>query len=362
MAVVQLARNQEKDYLRRAVEVSIHVGLLISFAVACVFIMHPFLPLFAWGVIISLAVYPVYCWLQDLLGGRRGLAAVVCTLLLLAVSLVPVMLLTSSLVEGIQILVARIREGTPIIPSPPPRINNWPIIGVRLKDAWELASKNLSALLQMFAPQIKSAIPGLLSASAGIGLAMLKWIISIMVAGVLLAKSAKGAEIARTLANRLFGEKGPEIAQLAGATIRSVATGVLGVSFIQSFLAAMGFLAVGLPGAGLWAVIFLVAAVLQVGVLVLIPAVIYIFTVASTTKAVIFLVWCAVVGILDNVLKPLLLGRGVPVPMLVVFLGAIGGIVMMGTIGLFVGAIVLSMGYALFVAWLERPAETMTDA
>jgi predicted PurR-regulated permease PerM len=142
--------------------------------------------------------------------------------------------------------------------------------------------------------------------------------------------------------------------ELAGATIRSVTTGILGVALIQSFFAALGFLAVGLPGAGLWGLVFLFAAVLQVGIVVLIPAVIYVFAIASTSKAVIFLVWCAVVGLMDNVLKPLLLGRGVAVPIVVIFLGAIGGFMAMGIIGLFLGAILLSVGYRLFLAWLYQ--------
>src|SRR5262249_32222886 len=152
-------------------------------------------------------------------------------------------------------------------------------------------------------------------------------------------------EFTRSLAIRLFGEKkGPEYQQLVGATIRSVTTGILGVALIQSALAALGFLVGRLPAAGLWATIFLIAAVLQIGALVLVPAVIYMFTIASTTKAVIFAIWCLIVAAMDNVLKPLLLGRGVAVPMIVIFLGAIGGFLALGIIGLFVGAIVLSVG------------------
>jgi predicted PurR-regulated permease PerM len=348
---------QNKDYVRRALEVSIHVGLLISLAAACLLILRPFLPLIAWGIIIAIAAYPAYCRLQRLLRGRGRLAAVVCTVLLSAVLVVPVVLLTGSLVEGIQSLAARLREGTPIIPPPPPRIETWPIIGAPLKDAWELASKNLSVALQTFAPQIKAAIPELLLASAGIGLAVLQWILSILVAGVLLANAATATKVARLFSNRLFGDKGPEFEDLAGATIRSVTTGIIGVALIQSFFAALGFLAAGLPGAGLWAVIFLFAAVLQLGGPILIPAIIYMFATASTTKALMFLVWCVIVGLMDNVLKPLLLGRGVAVPMVVVFLGVVGGFVTMGAIGLFVGAIVLSVGYKLFLAWLEGRVE-----
>jgi predicted PurR-regulated permease PerM len=206
----------------------------------------------------------------------------------------------------------------------------------------------------MFAPKIKAVLPGLLSATAGIGLTALQLLLSILVTGVLLAKAQAAYEVTCSLASRLFGEKGPEFQQLIGATIRSVTFGILGVALIQSAFAALGFLVVGMPGVGLWTVIFVFAAIVQAGVLVLIPAVIYVFATASVTKAVIFLVWCIIVALMDNILKPLLLGRGVAVPVVVVFLGAMGGFVAMGVIGLFVGAIVLSVGYKLFLAWLDQ--------
>jgi predicted PurR-regulated permease PerM len=186
--------------------------------------------------------------------------------------------------------------------------------------------------------------------------------LSILVAGALLANAQAAYEVTRSLAKRLFGGQGPEFQQLIGATIRSVTTGILGVAFIQSVLAGLGFLVAGLPGAGLWAVMFLIAAVLQVGVLILIPAVVYVFAVSTMTKAVIFLIWCVIVALVDNVLKPLLLGRGVAVPIVVVFLGAIGGFVALGIIGLFVGAIVLSVGYKLFLAWINEASLTNQEA
>jgi predicted PurR-regulated permease PerM len=234
-------------------------------------------------------------------------------------------------------------------------------VGVPLKSAWSLASTNITAALRSFAPQIKAIVPGLLSASAGIGLTALQFALSIIVAGALLANSRGAAGAAHSLANRIFGEKGPEFEQLVGSTIRSVTIGILGVALIQSVLAALGFLVARLPGAGLWAVVFLVAALLQVGTLVLIPAVIYVFATSSATKAVIFMVWCLFVALIDNTLKPLLLGRGVAVPIAVVFLGAIGGFVAMGLIGLFVGAIVLSVGYKLFIAWLARTPAVLEE-
>jgi predicted PurR-regulated permease PerM len=225
-----------------------------------------------------------------------------------------------------------------------------------LNKLWLLASKDLSELLKEFAPQIKAALPGLLSATAGLGATVLQLILSIVVSGLLLANAQAAYELTRSLAYRLFGEKGPEFQELVSSTIRGVTFGIIGVAVVQSVFAAVGFLVVGLPAIGLWAVIFLIGAVLQVGGLVVIPAVIYVFATATTTKAVIFLIWCIIVVLMDNILKPILLGRGVPVPIAVVFLGAIGGFLAMGIIGLFVGAIVLSVAYKLFLAWLGGTA------
>jgi predicted PurR-regulated permease PerM len=359
--MAELYMHQD-NHVGRALEVSINVGLLILLASSCLLILRPFLPMVVWGVIIAIAGYPGYRRLQTLLGGRSKLAAVVWAVFLFTLLILPVILLTGSWVEGIQSLAGRLKQGTPLIPPPPPRVETWPIVGPRLKDAWEVASNNLSSVLQNFAPQIRAAIPKLLFASAGIGWAVLQWILSILVSGFLLANAVGGTKLAHSFANRLLGDKGSEFVELAGATIRSVTTGIIGVAFIQAVFAALGFLVAGLPGAGLWGLIFLFFAVIQIGVVVLVPASIYMFAIASTTKAVIFMVWCVIVGTMDNVLKPLMLGRGVPVPTVVVFLGVVGGFLVMGTIGLFVGAIVLSIGYKLFLAWLEETVQSRSTS
>jgi len=340
--------------VNHAVEAAIRIGMVFLLVIACFSILRPFLLLTAWGIIVAIAIYPGCRKLQIALGGRKTLAASLLTVLLLAFLLIPVVLLTGTLVQGIQELVAHLKDGTLTIPPPPGSVETWPVIGGPLKNLWTLASTNLTSALKSFTPQIKAVVPELLSASAGIGLTIVQFVLSIVVAGILLANAEICAGAARSLANRIFGENGPEFEQLAGSTIRSVTMGILGVALIQTLLAGTGFLVGRLPGAGLWAIAFLIAAVLQMGALILIPAVIYMFVIASTTKAVIFLVWCLFVAMIDNVLKPILLGRGVAVPIVVVFVGAIGGFVAMGLIGLFVGAIVLSVGYKLFLAWLER--------
>lgn len=346
--------NYHDDYLSRAADISIHVGLLILFCIVCCLILRPFFAAIAWGAIIAIAIYPKFHLLQVRMHISSTLAAVICTIVLLAILIVPIVLLTDSLVDGVQSLTARVKEGTLLIPPPPPRLESLPIVGAPLKHIWDLASKNIASALQAFAPQIKEAIHKLLAASAEIGFAALQAVLSILVTGVLLAKATSATNVSHPIANRLFGARGEEFEQLAVSTIRSITVGVLGVALIQSAFAVLGFLAVGLPGTGLWSLVFLTGALFQCGGLVLIPAVVYIFATASTTKAVIFLIWCLIVGVMDNVLKPLLLGRGSTVPMVIIFLGAIGGFLAMGALGLFLGAIFLSVGFKLFVVWVQR--------
>ena len=350
----------DKTQLNVALEASIQIGLAILLTVACLVILRPFVPLLSWGIIIGVATYPSYEKLSHALGGSRVLSAVLFTILLLALFIIPVALLAGTLVESVHSIAGRVKDGTLIIPPPPAGVEAWPIIGVPLQSLWTRASSNLSEVVRSFGPQIKPIVSSVFSVSAGLGLTMLQFALSILVAGVILAKSQAAYEVTRSLCLRIFGERGPHLQQMMGATIRSVTTGILGVAFIQSVLAGLGFLVAGLPGAGLWAVLFLIAAVLQVGVLVLIPAAIYMFAISSTTKAVIFLVWCAIVGVIDNFLKPLLLGRGAPVPIAVVFLGAIGGFIALGLIGLFIGAVVLAVGYELALVWLGKNSTVAT--
>jgi predicted PurR-regulated permease PerM len=257
-----------------------------------------------------------------------------------------------------------LQQGTVDIPPPPESVAGWPLIGKPLSNFWHLASENLEEALGQLKPQIKALGAWLLSAAAGAGFGLLQFVLAIVIAGVLLPRGEKGHQAARAVATRFVGARGEEFLDLAESTVRSVARGILGVAVIQSVLAGVGFLVAGIPGAGLLALVCLLLSVIQVGPgLVLIPCVIYVFMTDSMLTAILFLVWNVFVGLLDNVLKPLLLGRGVKVPMLVIFIGAIGGFLSMGIIGLFVGSIVLVLGYTLLQAWLsegETPSQEET--
>lgn len=347
--------NSEKVFVNNALEATIRIGLLVLLAAWCFEIVEPFIIPIAWGIIIAVGTYPAYLSLARRLGDRPRLAATLVVILGLVLLLVPAFLLGGTLIDSAHGLAAGLKEGVSSVPPPPPSVKTWPLIGESLYAFWSQASENLAAALAKVAPQLKSVGGWLLSTAAGAGWGLLQFVIAIVIAGVLLAHAGSGSRLAYSIATRLAGEKGLEFAELAEATVRSVTRGILGVALIQSVLIGLGFLAVGVPGAGLWALLCLILSVIQIGPFpVVLPALIYVFSTADTVTAVVFLIWSLFAGSIDNILKPMLLGRGVRVPMAIIFIGAIGGFISSGIIGLFVGAVVLVLGYGLFLAWLNE--------
>jgi predicted PurR-regulated permease PerM len=340
-------------YIARAREVVIRMSLLLIVGVSCFLLLRPLLDLIVAGVIIAIGLYPGYRMLTKVLHGRGNWAAVLCTALLLVVIILPTLLLAETLFHGVSNIAEQLKMGQLKIPPPPPSLARLPVVGVKLKGFWNLSSVNMSEAVSRFDPQIRGQILPLVFESVAIGGIAVKLLIAILLAGFLLATSEQRIRFADRLFGRIFDDQGLEFEQLIASTIRSVTNGILGVAVIQTLLASLGFWIVGLPGTGLWAVMFLVAAVLQLGAVVLVAAALYVFATHATSYAVIFLIWCMFVVLVDHVLKPILLGRGGRVPMVVIFLGALGGFITMRIIGMFVGAIILSVGYKLLVAWVD---------
>jgi len=350
---------------RDVLETTIRIGLVLLLLVWCFQIVRPFITPILWGFIIAIAVAPAYRRLVTALGGRRNLAAAVLVLLGLALFIAPAVKLSGTMITGLQGVAAQFHSGELKIPPPPERVADWPVIGNRLSDFWSLAASNLAAALERLAPQLKPVGGWLLSAAAGVGLGILQFIFSTIIAGVVLAHGTESQAGVERLMTRLAGEKGRGFVELSESTIRSVATGIVGVAIIQSTLVGIGFAVAGIPGAGLWALVSLFLCIIQLGpLIILLPAVIYVFSTAATLPAGLFMVWCIFVALIDNFLKPLLLGRGVDAPIIVIFVGAIGGFLSMGIIGLFVGSVVLVLFHTLLKSWLseELRGDTGTHA
>jgi predicted PurR-regulated permease PerM len=338
-----------------ATETVIRLAVLALLVIWCFRIVQPFVIPVVWGMIIAVAIHPLYKRLAGLMGGRRKLAAALITLLFLVSLMVPAFLLTQLLVENVATLAQHVRAEHISIPPPPDSVIEWPLVGEPLAKIWTLAATNLSEALKLVQPQLKSFGVWLVGLAASAGVGMIMFVFAVIIAGVMLAHSGGSHRWVHGLSRKLVGdEHGDNMADLAETTIRSVTRGVLGVAVIQSLLAGLGFAVVGLPGTGIWALLCLISATVQLGVgPIVIPAVIYVFATGSTLTAVLFLIWSVIVLLLDNILKPLLLGRGVDVPMLVIFLGSIGGMLMMGIVGLFIGAVVLALGYKLLQGWMK---------
>ncbi len=347
-------REASRRFVAQTVEAAIRIAVLLALAAYCLQILRPFLVAVVWGAIIATALHPAYQRLLAVLGDRNKLAAVLFVLLGMVVLLLPTALLSGTAAEAVQAVAGRLSEGDLVVPPVPDEIAGWPLIGEPLHRSWQLANQNLEAALEPLRPHLVGVGRWLLSSVAAAALDVLQFALSIVIAAVMMAHATGGGKVVRTLGRRLAGERGEEFAELAGATVRSVAQGVIGIALLQALLAGVGLMVAGVPGAGLWALLVLIVAVVQLPpLLVLGPIIVYVFATSSTLPAVLFAAWCLAVSLGDAPLKAMLLGRGLSVPTLVILLGAIGGAVSGGIIGLFLGAVVLALSYELVVAWLE---------
>ena len=363
MSASSPAAGDHQEFLTRAVEVTVRLGLIAVLVAWCFGITRPFIIPVVWGIIIAIAINPAFRLVERRLGGRTKSAATIFVLLGLALLIAPTVMFAGSLIESAQWLATGLQEGSLGVPPPPETVASWPVIGEPVNRLWTLASVNLEAAVSEVGPQLAEVGGRLLSAVAGVALGVVQFVISIVIAGVLLASREGGYQTAQSIGVRLAGERGGELADLAGATVKNVATGILGVALIQSALIGVGLFVAGVPHAALWTLLCMMLAVVQLPpFLVLIPIIIYVFSVASTTAAVLFTIWMMLAGFSDNVLKPLLLARGLELPMLVIFMGSVGGFMLSGFIGLFVGAVVLALGYELFQAWLGAVAQPEAEA
>ncbi len=347
--------ENNRSFEKNAMEAAIRIAAVAALVIWTYQIVRPFLMPLIWGVIIAIAVDPFVDRVAKVLGNRRKLAAILFGIVILVTLVVPVVMFSTSTIQTLQPHLKEIHNLHFSMPPPPKSLKELPVIGPEVTKLWSLASENLGAILKQFEPQLKATMLYLIGMVGGGVKAVFLFIVAIIVACALLANAKEATDCTMRIICRFSGTRGPEIASLATATIRAVMLGVVGVAIIQSVLAAIGMIVMGVPLAGLWAVLVLVCAVLQLPpILVLGPVAGWVFTRADTTPAVIFLVWCLIVSASDSLLKPLLMGRGVRIPMLVILLGALGGMMVSGIVGLFLGAVIVAISYELFMAWVKE--------
>lgn len=338
----------------------IRAGLIAVLAIACYQVFHPFLDLMLWSLILAVTLYPLQGKVRSMLGTSDGRTAILIVAVAIGILAVPVYLLGSSMVTSVENALAMVKGGNLHIPPPADSVAGWPLVGKPLHGFWLQAATDLTSLLQQFSLQIKEVSLVVLGKLAGFGIGLLMFMAALLIAGIFMAYGESGHRSAVQMASRIFGPgKGSRVTELCTATIRAVAQGVVGIAFIQMLLIGIAFVLMDVPGAGLLALAVLVFGILQLpATLITLPVIAFVLATEGASLATIaFSIYVFVAGLVDNVLKPLLLGRGVDVPMPVVLIGALGGMVTSGLIGLFIGPVVLAIGYQLFWQWVGNQPE-----
>jgi predicted PurR-regulated permease PerM len=345
-------------------DVFIRGALIAGLFLLCYMVISPFLSLLIWSIILAVTLYPLHQRIAKLVKGKQGIASVLLIVIGILLIVTPTGLLLNSFADSIRDLIGSVQQGSLKIPPPPPGVENWPVIGRTVSDLWTQAYSDLPGLVHSMQPKIGELAEKALSIVAGIGTGLLVFLISFMASGVIMAYGESSERTIRSLFERIADKpRGDKLVDLSAATIRSVALGVLGVAFIQAIFVGLAMLIAGIPAAGVWAMIVLVIGIAQVpALLVTLPVIIYIWSSGdySTSAAIFDSIILLVAGMSDNVLKPIMLGRGVDVPMPIILFGALGGMATGGIVGLFVGATVLAIGYTVFKSWLASGSAAET--
>ncbi len=327
------------------------LGVVLYYALA---ILQPFIVPVLWGVIIAITFSPLVAKLQKRFPERRKRIVTLGTLLIVMAILIPTYTLSDSVIDSSIEISKNLKDGTLAIPAPNENVKSWPLIGEKAYAFWSGAASDLESTITKLKPHFKEYAGTIASAIAGALGGILQLVISLVIAAVFLTKSEGSIEVSNAIARKLVGDKGEEWANLSALTIRSVVQGVIGIAIIQSVLSFVGLVLIGVPFAWFWAFVVLFFAIIQLPPLIVLgPIIAYVFSYADTTPATIFAIYAVIVSMSDGFLKPLLLGRGVDIPMLVILLGAIGGMILSGILGLFIGAVGLSLAYKLLIVWLD---------
>jgi predicted PurR-regulated permease PerM len=352
----------ERRLSARLIDVFIRAGLILALAILCYDIFSPFVSLMAWALILAVLLYPAHQMLARRLGGRDALAAILLVLIGIVLIVAPTTVLAMALGDSIESFVARLSDHSLEVPAPPASVAAWPLIGEKAHALWSQAHSDLPSLVLSLQPYLGDISKKALGAVAAVGGSVLLFLFSFAIAGVMMAYGQSGAGGIRAVFGRIVGpERGDHFAHLCTSTIRAVAQGVLGVALIQAIVIGLLLLFAGIPFAGVLAAVVLVLGIAQLpALLVTLPVIAFIWWSPSysTGAAVMHTVLLGLAGTLDNILKPLLLGRGVDAPMTVILIGALGGMAVSGILGMFVGATLLALGYQIFMGWVD----TGTDA
>ena len=347
--------NSRSGYdLTRITLVVLIIGVLLA---GSLWTLLPFLGALIWAATIVVATWPLLLRIQRVAGGRRSMATAMMTGVMLAIFIVPfwfaIGMLLDAAVEGVELAKAFFAQG---LAPPPEWIERLPWVGERVAAEWrELAAGGPEAVIETVRPYVGSAGAWVLSITGGFGMIVVHFILTVIIAAILYSNGERAAEGVLLLAHRIGREQGERAVRLAGQAVRGVALGVIVTALVQSLLAGLGLWVGGVPRAGLLLAVMFVLGVAQLGPLpVLLPAVIWLYWSGSVGWAIALLVWTVLVGALDNILRPVLIRRGVDLPLLLIIAGVIGGLIGFGVVGLFIGPVILAVTYTLLESWVRN--------
>lgn len=337
------------------VELAIRLGILGLLLYWSFVLIEPFISIAIWSVVLTVALYPVYDFVVVLLGGRRLLAAAALTIVSLLVVIGPATWLALGLIDTFRMASEQLDLSVLAPPPPPATIKEWPLVGQPIYQFWQLASTNLAAAFAKIAPLLKPLGSTLLSIATEAGTGAVKFFIAIVVAGFLFSPAPALVESLRMFSKKIAPERGEEFILLAGNTIQTVSRGVIGISALQAFLAGLGFMVAGIPGASLLTSLVLILGIIQIGPsIIILPLIVWSWWQMDTTSALLFTAYMIPVNLMDNLLRPFVFGRSLDTPMLIILIGVIGGTISHGITGLFLGPIILAVIWSLLTAWVKE--------
>ncbi len=320
-------------------------------------IIKPFILLMMWAIIVAVALYPICEKLISMFNGKkRGLIITLFIVALLALIILPSISATQSIAESSKEIYHNFEQGSLKIPPPNESVKEWPLIGDQFYEAWYNASTDIESFIKNNPDEVKSSLGWLFDTFKGLMGSVLLSLVALIIAGVFMSSAKEGYQSGLNFMNRLVEGRGQELMDMCTNTIRSVVKGILLVAIIQAILAYIGFATIGLTSmGGILALLVMFAAIIQIPVtLVAIPIIVYVFSFADTTPAIVFTIYLIIVSLLDNVLKPLLLAKGLQTPMIVILMGAIGGMMFQGILGLFIGPVILAILHKLYIGWVNN--------
>jgi predicted PurR-regulated permease PerM len=344
-------RAHSGDYERYAV-----FAAILVLVIGCYMVIRPFLIAFIWGVIISISTRGLYDRCLKLVGGRAKLAAGLAALFLVAVLLIPIAALALNLAEGIPKLTAwfdGIMAGG--LKEPPSWLEGLPLVGRAAADKWRAFAADPTLLREQLRPILGPLKGFLVAAVGGIGVGLVQFALALVVTGLLYVRGNKFAAAVDRVVYRLGGEFGRRQIAVVRSTVRGVFNGMLGTCAVQAVLAMIGFWIAGIPSVLLLGVGTFFLSVIPGGpALLWAPAAIWLFATGSTGRGIFLVAWgVLIVGGSDNIVRPLLIGKGIDAPLALVFLGVIGGVFAFGFLGLFIGPVLLIVAYNLLDEWLS---------